>query len=133
MISLVVSLTTTPMMCARILRYKTENDQSRLSRFAGQAFECLQKGYEHTLRGALKHSRMTMAVLLAVIGLNGLLFYTIPKGFFPSEDTGRLMGGVQGDQSISFQSMRLKLEQFVNIIKGDPEVENVVGFTGGGS
>ena len=132
-ISLVISLTTTPMMCARILRYKPENEQSRLSRFAGRAFERLQKGYEHTLRGALNHSRMTMAVLLAVIGLNGLLFYTIPKGFFPSEDTGRLMGGVQGDQSISFQSMRLKLEQFVNIIKDDPEVENVVGFTGGGS
>jgi multidrug efflux pump len=133
LISLAVSLTTTPMMCARILRHKPESEQSRLSRLAGRAFERVQRGYEHTLRGALNHQRIMMALLIAVIGLNGLLFYAIPKGFFPSEDTGRLMGGVQGDQSISFQSMRLKLEQFIGIIKADPDVENVVGFTGGDS
>ena len=132
LISLVVSLTTTPMMCARILRHKPESEQSRLSRLAGRTFERVQKGYEHTLRGALNHQRIMMALLVAVIGLNFLLAYTIPKGFFPQEDSGRLMGGVQGDQSISFQSMRLKLEQFVNIIKDDPAVESVVGFTGGG-
>ena len=132
LISLVVSLATTPMMCSRILRGTPEKEQSLLSRISGRTLKRLHNAYEHTLRGALDHQGMTMLVLLAVIGLNVYLFSAIPKGFFPQQDSGRLMGGLQGDQSASFQSTRLKLEQFVDIITKDPAVENVVGFTGGG-
>ncbi len=131
LISLVVSLTTTPMMCSRLLRRTPEGEQSRLSRLSGAAIKRMQKFYERTLRAALGHQGMTMTVLLAVICLNVYLFVVIPKGFFPQQDIGRLQGGVTADQSISFQSMRLKLEQFVSIISKDPAIANVVGFTGG--
>ena len=131
LISLVVSLTTTPMMCAHILRLTAEREQSRLSRISGTALKKIHDFYERTLRGALAHQPMMMAVLLAVVCLNVYLFIVIPKGFFPQQDIGRIMGGVQADQSISFQSMRLKLKQFVDIISKDEAVANVVGFTGG--
>jgi len=132
MISLVVSLSTTPMMCSRILRNTTEGAQSRLSLFAGAVLKRMHDFYERTLRVVLNHQSKTMLVLLAVVCLNGYLFYKIPTGFFPQQDTGQLMGGMQGDQSASFQSMRLKLERFVDIISKDPAVANVVGFTGSG-
>jgi multidrug efflux pump len=139
-ISMIVSLTTTPMMCAYILKPPRRSGEGggeagrppgRLSRAAERAFTMLQNGYGRTLRIALDHPRLTMVVFLGSIILNIFLYVEIPKGFFPQQDTGRIIGGIRADQSISFQSMRRKFRQFVNIIRDDPAVENVVGFTGG--
>ncbi|MDR3437611.1 efflux RND transporter permease subunit [Telmatospirillum sp.] len=132
LVSLVVSLTTTPMMCSRLLRRQPEQQRSRLFRISERVFQALLHEYERTLGTALRHRRLTMLVLLATVGLNFYLFYIVPKGFFPQQDTGAMVGGIQADQSISFQLMRQKLVSFVNIIKSDPAVANVVGFTGGG-
>src|SRR6185437_12972345 len=88
--------------------------------------------YDRTLQSALQRPLQVMLVLLVTVSLNVFLFYQVPKGFFPQQDTGRMIGGIQADQSISFQLMREKLQQFIGIIKSDPAVESVVGFTGGG-
>jgi multidrug efflux pump len=130
MISLVVSLATTPMMCAVILR--TDRDgHGRFYRASERFFDWMLNGYRRTLTLALRHPRSIMLILLAVLGLNFYLYDIVPKGFFPQQDTGRLIGSIQADQSISFQLMQQKLTQFVNIVKNDPAVETVVGFTGG--
>src|SRR5271156_3068935 len=88
--------------------------------------------YRRTLTIALRHPALMMLVLAAVLGLNFYLYDVIPKGFFPQQDTGRLTGSIQADQSISFQLMQKKLTQFITIVKNDPAVETAVGFTGGG-
>jgi multidrug efflux pump len=130
MISLVVSLATTPMMCAVILR--TDRDgHGRFYRASERFFDWMLNGYRRTLTLALRRPRSIMLILLAVLGLNFYLYDIVPKGFFPQQDTGRLIGSIQADQSISFQLMQQKLTQFVNIVKNDPAVETVVGFTGG--
>jgi multidrug efflux pump len=130
MISLVVSLATTPMMCAVILR--TDRDgHGRFYHASERFFEWMLNGYRRTLTLALRHPRSIMLILLAVLGLNFYLYDIVPKGFFPQQDTGRLIGSIQADQSISFQLMQQKLTQFVNIVKNDAAVETVVGFTGG--
>src|SRR4051812_41500283 len=135
LISMVISLTATPMMCAYILkpprRDAEDKPPGRLSRFSERAFGSLQNGYARSLRVVLRHPRLTMVVFLGTIILNIFLYVQIPKGFFPQQDTGRIIGGIRGDQSISFQSMRRKFRQFVGIIRDDPAIENVVGFTGG--
>jgi multidrug efflux pump len=131
-ISLAVSLTTTPMMCAYIIRHRPERDAGRLSRAVERAFTAVLGRYDRSLRWALAHGRTMMLILLATLCLNVYLFYIVPKGFFPQQDTGRLTGSIQADQSVSFQSMRQKLTQFVTILRQDPAVENVVGFIGGG-
>jgi multidrug efflux pump len=138
LVSLVVSLTTTPMMSSRLLRRATmgstpeDKAAKRRPKSRSAWFDFLSSAYEHSLASALRHPYVTLAVLLATIGLNFYLFAIIPKGFFPQQDTGRMIGGIQADQSISFQLMEQKLTQFVTIVKNDPAVENVVGFTGGG-
>nr|WP_024965046.1 multidrug efflux RND transporter permease subunit MdtC [Pantoea sp. IMH] len=129
-ISLLISVTLTPMMCARLLRPHRPREQSRL-RGAGKLFLRLQQGYGRSLNWVLNHSRWTLLVFLATIGLTMYLYVVIPKTFMPEQDTGRLMGFIQADQSISFQSMRGKLEDFMKIVHDDPAVDNVVGFTGG--
>jgi multidrug efflux pump len=131
LVSLMVSLTTTPMMCARLLRQKREGGAGRFSRVSERAFDSLLRWYEGSLAWALRHSRFTMLILLATICLNVYLYVIVPKGFFPQQDTGRLIGNIQADQSISFQAMRQKLADFVEIIRKDPAVRSVVGFTGG--
>jgi multidrug efflux pump len=131
MISLVISLTTTPMMCAILLR-RDHGPHGRLYQASEHLFEWMLEGYRRTLNIALRHPRSMMMILLAVLGLNFYLYDIIPKGFFPQQDTGRLVGIIQADQSISFQLMQQKLTQFVTIIKKDPAVETAVGFTGGG-
>jgi multidrug efflux pump len=131
LVSLVVSLTTTPMMCSRLLRHQSVERRGRLFQWSERLFQALLREYERTLSTALRHSRLTMLVLLATVGLNIYLFTIVPKGFFPQQDTGAMVGGIQADQSISFQLMRQKLIAFVNIIKSDPAVNSVVGFTGG--
>jgi multidrug efflux pump len=131
-VSLAVSLTTTPMMCARLLVPPGERQPGRFSRAAERAFDMLLRVYDRTLQRAFAHPVVVMLILLAMVCFNVYLFFAVPKGFFPQEDTGRLIGGIQADQSISFQLMRQKLAQFVSIVQKDDAVANVVGFTGGG-
>jgi len=133
MISLVISLTTTPMMCAWLLRPDAhERPPGRISRWFERGFARIQRGYEHSLDWALSAQWLVLGILALVIGLNAYLFIMIPKGFFPQQDTGQIQGGLRADQSISFQAMQEKLRQLVNIIRNDPAVDTVVGFTGGG-
>jgi multidrug efflux pump len=131
MISLAVSLATTPMMCAMLLREES-GSHGRIYRVSERFFEGMLDFYRRTLSSALDHPRSVMLILAAVLGLNFYLYDIVPKGFFPQQDTGRIIGSIQADQSISFQLMQQKLAQFVSIIKRDAAVETVVGFTGGG-
>src|SRR5437868_14158127 len=131
MISLAVSLSTTPMMSAVLLRHES-GGHGRLYRASEYVFDAMLGFYRRTLTSALEHPRTVMLILAAVLGLNFYLYGAIPKGFFPQQDTGRIVGSIQADQSISFQLMQQKLAQFISIIKKDPAVETVVGFTGGG-
>jgi len=132
LISLVVSLTTTPMMCAALLKNKSGNNPGKLYRWSEGVFNSVLRVYEVTLAWALRHGPLTILILFATIGLNVYLYSVVPKGFFPQQDTGRLIGAIQADQGISFQAMRGKLSDFIEIVREDPAVENVVGFTGGG-
>ena len=131
LISLVISLTTTPMLCALLLRPLKIKTRSHLYHFTEQHTNRLLTGYEHTLRWALRNSPLVMLLLLCTIGLNIYLYTIVPKGFFPIQDTGRLSGTIQADQSISSQAMQKKLADFVAIMHQDPEIETVIGFTGG--
>jgi multidrug efflux pump len=132
MISLAVSLTTTPMMCALLLRKTPHGQEGRFHRATERVFAFMLRGYDRTLSWALNHPRLILTVLLATVVTNFYLYSAIPKGFFPQQDTGRINGAIQADQSISFQLMQQKLAQFVDIIRRDPAVDFVVGFTGGG-
>jgi multidrug efflux pump len=132
MISLVISLTTTPMLCAVLLKPGgIERPPGRVARFFERGFGRVLKAYEHALDWALDAKLLVMLILAFVVGLNVYLFSAAPKGFFPQQDTGQINGGMRADQSISFQAMQQKLRQLVNIIKSDPAVDTVVGFTGG--
>jgi multidrug efflux pump len=132
LISLVISLATTPMMCAVLFRRDSGEGHGRIYHASERFFDAMLDFYRRTLTAALEHPRSVMLVLAAVLGLNFYLYGVIPKGFVPQQDTGRLIGSIQADQSISFQLMQEKLQQFVAIIKQDPAVETAVGFTGGG-
>jgi multidrug efflux pump len=125
LISLVISLTTTPMMCAALIRLGRAPRPS--------VFAWLLRGYQRSLDWALRHGALVMLVLVLTVCLNVALVLLIPKGFFPQQDTGNLLGTLQADQSISFQFMRQKLVQATRIVQQDPAVQNVVGFTGAGS
>jgi multidrug efflux pump len=129
LISLAISLTTTPMMCALFLRPTPARAEPRRPGL----FDRVLTGYERSLFWALHHRRIVLAIFFGAIVLNIVLFIIVPKGFFPEEDTGRLVGSLQADQSVSFQLMTQKLRQMVNIVQQDPAVENVVGYTGVGS
>jgi len=130
-VSLVVSVTTTPMMCARLLRPHASESGSRLSRASGRGFDWMLRGYRASLAWSLRHPLLVLLVLAATIGLNVHLYRIVPKGFFPQQDTGRLVGAVRADQGTSFQAMRQKVTDLVALVKTDPAVENVVAFTGG--
>jgi multidrug efflux pump len=132
LISLVVSLTTTPMMCAYIAMHRPQHRRSRWYVASERVFDWMLRSYDRTLQRALRRPALVMLVLLLTIVLNIYLFISVPKGLFPQQDTGRMVGGLQADQSISFQMMRQKLRQFVRIVGEDPAVASVVGFTGGG-
>jgi multidrug efflux pump len=132
LISMVVSLTTTPMMCAYVLRpHDNTRPPGRFFRWSERGFAALQRWYGNSLRFVLRHPLATMLVFLATVILNIDLYVTIPKGFFPQQDTGRIVGGIRADQSISFQAMRRKFRQFMEIVRQDPAIESVAGFTGG--
>ncbi|MEY3106253.1 MAG: hypothetical protein RIT35_419, partial [Pseudomonadota bacterium] len=131
LISLVISLTTTPMLCALWLKPLKTKTPNHLYYFAERYTNHLLTGYERTLRWALRNGLIVMLLLLCTIGLNIYLYTIVPKGFFPIQDTGRLSGTIQADQSISSQAMQKKLADFVSILHQDPEIETVIGFTGG--
>jgi multidrug efflux pump len=131
-ISLVVSLATTPMMCAALLRHRPPEAEGRLSRATGRALEWLVARYGTTLAWALRHPRTMLATLLLTVATNVYLFGIVPKGFFPQQDTGRLVGTIQAAEDVSFQAMAQKLRAVVDVIRKDPAIENVIAFTGGG-
>jgi multidrug efflux pump len=131
-VSLIVSLTLTPMMCSRLLQEPHEREEEgRFVRWLERGFMSMQRGYERTLGWALRHPLLIVTVLLLTIGLNIWLYIIVPKGFFPQQDTGRVIGGIQADQSTSFQAMKGKFAQMMEIVGKNPAVSSVAGFTGG--
>ena len=132
LISLLVSLTTTPMMCALLLKNRSDRKPGRYFRWSERGFAWVLRGYEVTLAWGLRHKPLTLLVLVLTIGLNFYLYAVVPKGFFPQQDTGRLVGSIQADQGISFQAMRGKLADYIEVVRADPAVVNVVAFSGGG-
>jgi len=131
-VSLVVSLTTTPMMCSRLLKHQRAGERGRLYRASEKVFAWVLSLYERSLTRVLRHPVITLGVLLLTVALNVFLFIKVPKGFFPLQDNGTIMGGIQGAQDASFPSMQSAAARFVNLIKTDPAVANVMAFTGGG-
>jgi multidrug efflux pump len=131
LVSMVISLTTTPMMCALILKPEKKT-HGRIYQWSEYLFDRALAGYEASLNVVLRHPLITLFVLIITIGLNGYLFYIIPKGFFPEQDTGRLTGNIQADQDTSFQAMNHRLQQMNKILLADSDIESVAGFTGGG-
>jgi hydrophobe/amphiphile efflux-1 (HAE1) family protein len=132
LVSMVLSLTTTPMMCAALLKSGKNGSHGRIYKLSEDVFNGMRRLYEKTLGWALKHPRLMMLVMLITVISSGVLFVLVPKGFFPEQDTGRISGSIQADQDISFQAMRAKLAQVLAIVKSDPEVVYAAGFTGGG-
>jgi multidrug efflux pump len=129
-VSLAMSLTTTPMMCAALLRPIAEKPAEHGPKRT--VFDRVIDGYEASLRWVLRHQPLMLAVTLATMAATVYLYTIVPKGFFPQQDSGRLTGTIQADQDTSFQAMEKKLQEFVNIVQNDPDVENANGFLGGG-
>jgi multidrug efflux pump len=132
LVSLGISLTTTPMMCSRLLKHQPEEEHGRVFRASERAFTWILGRYERSLGWVLEHSRLTLAVLLLTIALNVYLFWIVPKGFFPQQDNGIIFGGIQGSQDISFQAMQAATQRIVDVVKTDPGIANAMAFTGGG-
>jgi multidrug efflux pump len=133
-ISLVVSLTITPMLASRWLKPRSATHQpGRVSAFAERQYQRLLRAYDRSLGWALRHYRIMLLVFFGTIALNVYLYTIVPKGLFPTQDTGLMTGGIQADQAISFQAMSQKVTRIMNIVRRDPGVENAVAFTGGGS
>ena len=131
LVSMVVSLTTTPTMCARVLRSEKHVKHGRLYLWSERMFGHLVGGYRRSLTWVLDHPALIMIIFVLTLGLNVLLIEVVPKGFFPQQDTGVITGGMQGQQDASFALMRNALKQSVDVIKAHPAVQNVMGFTGG--
>jgi multidrug efflux pump len=130
-ISMMISLTTTPMMCALFLRREGTRTHGRLYRFSEAVFDGMLRFYERTLRGALRFRVLVLLTLPLTVFLTVYLIKIMPKGFFPQQDTGVLIGYMTGDQSISFQAMEKKLREFMTVVRTDPDVASVAGFIGG--
>ena len=130
-VSMVVSLTATPMMCARFLKHDVKEKHGDLYKKSERFFQWMLDTYAAALQKVLRHPALTLTVLLITVSINVVLFTIIPKGFFPQQDTGRLTGSIQAQQSISFQLMQQKLNDLVKIVMADPAVDNMVAFTGG--
>ena len=132
LVSLGISLTTTPMMCAKLLRPESSENHGRFYRLSEKFFTWMVRTYERTLTVILRHPAFTALVLLITVGVNVYLLIIVPKGFFPLQDNGTIFGGLQGAQDISYQAMQQDIKTFVDMIKQDPAVANVMAFTGGG-
>jgi multidrug efflux pump len=132
-VSLIVSLTTTPMICAKFLRDQKNRKHGWLYRINEKCFDLVHSGYARSLAVVLRHPQLTLIILLVTIAMNVYLFVIVPKGFFPQQDTGRIMGWVQGSQDISFKAMDQKMHQYAAIIEKDPAIDAVNSFTGGGT
>jgi multidrug efflux pump len=130
LISLMISLTVTPMMCAMLLKSKTKEQQEKVHKY--YIFQ-IRDHYAKSLQWALNHPKVMLTLMLITLVINIFLFYIVPRGFFPQQDTGRVMGSIQAQQNISFQAMKEKLSAFVKIVGEDPAVESVIAFVGGGN
>jgi multidrug efflux pump len=133
LVSLVISLTATPMMCSRLLRRQKKEERGRFYRASETAFTWVLEQYKQSLQTVLRHPVMTLVVLILTIVANVFLFIKIPKGLFPEQDNGTVLGGIQGDEDASYQSMQAATARFVRIATNDPAIANVMGFTGGGA
>ena len=133
LVSLFVSLTTTPMMCARLLRPHAEERHGRLFQASERAFQWIMAHYERSLAWVLRHQPLTLAVAVATMAATIGLYIIVPKGFFPQQDTGRIVGSIVAAQDVSFQGMERLLNQYVAAVQSDPALENVTGFVGGGN
>ena len=132
LVSLAVSLTTIPMLCARVLKSEPAGAHGWWFRVSERGFGVMLRGYATSLAWVLRHPRIMLVATLATMAVTVYLYILVPKGFFPQQDTGRLFGNIQAAQDISFQAMRQKLSEVVGIIKSDPAVASITGFTGGG-
>ena len=133
LVSMVISLTTTPMMCATLLKKPSEEKHGRVFQWSERAFDEILAFYRRTLSVVMRHQPLTLAVTLATMAATVYLYVRIPKGFFPQQDTGRLTGQILADQNTSFQAMNQRLETFVAIMMKDPGVSYVQAYAGGGS
>ncbi len=131
-VSMVISLTTTPTMCAYLLKEEKNQKHGRMYRASEKFFAWMLETYRRSLTWALDNSVLMLVVLMLTIALNVVLIMRIPKGFFPQQDTGAIVGGLQGPQDASFPLMDNSIKQLVGVIKSDPAVANVIAFTGGG-
>ena len=129
--SLVISLTTTPMLCSRVLREQRNEKHGPIYRANERAFSALLRAYEYSLRWVLRNSAFVLGLLFIVVFMNFYLFIAIPKGFFPLQDNGTIQGGVRGAEDTSYQTMRTLTKRFADILQSDPAVEHAMGYTGG--
>jgi len=132
-VSLCVSLTTTPMMCARFLKSEHERRHGKLYRASERVFQGALDGYAGGLRWVLRHQPLMLVLTAATICLSVYLYIVVPKGFFPQQDTGRMSGSILGAQDLSFPAMQQKLKQYTDIVMADPAVASMSANTGGGS
>ncbi|MBZ5695615.1 MAG: multidrug efflux RND transporter permease subunit [Acidobacteriia bacterium] len=133
LVSLAISLSTTPMMCAKFLKPIQKEGHNRLYRFSERCFQSLIEEYGQRLRWVLDRQPLMLAVTIATVFLSAILYYYVPKGFFPQQDTGMLNGAIQASQDISFDAMRVKQRQFAEIVTSDPAVQSNIAFVGGGN
>jgi multidrug efflux pump len=132
-VSLFVSLTTTPMMCARFLRVNIHKKHGLAYRISERSFEGMLRGYDHALRWVLRHQAFILLITIFTAGLSVFMFTHVNKGFFPQQDTGRIMGFIQADQDTSFVEISRKMRAYTDIVLADPAVDTVTSFTGGGN
>ena len=130
-VSMVISLTATPMMCAKLLRSREEEKHGRLYQASERVFDRILHGYERSLSWVLRHQPLVLFITLATMAASVYLYVIVPKGFFPQQDTGRLNGSIMADQSSSFQAMQQRMRRMVAIVQRDPAVSSVTSFTGG--
>jgi multidrug efflux pump len=131
--SLAVSLTTTPMMCAKFLKPIRQEGHNWLYHLSERTFQRMVDGYDRGLRWVLEHQPLTLTITIATVFLSAILYYYVPKGFFPQQDTGLLSGSIQASQDISFDAMRVKQDQFSQIVTSDPAIQSNIAFVGGGN
>jgi multidrug efflux pump len=132
-VSMIISVTTTPMMCAHLLKAHEGEKHGRLYRFSERFFDGMLHGYRRSLEWVLENPGLVLVILIMVVALNVVLVIKIPKGFFPQQDTGAIVGGIQGPQDASFPVMNDSIQQIVGVVKADPAVANVVGYVGTGN